>query len=207
MKERPIPFTPENTRKIRAGEKWQTRRVIEGVTDLAFRGYDSTPDQTVAAFGHNDTQTIFKRCPYGAPGDQLWVREAWATVKWFDDRPPRDCHPHERPPALWYKSVDVGASLHSPNRGKWRHARFMPRWASQLLLTVTDVKVERLHRIGEESAKAEGVAPEWVVSVERGESYQSYCVAFVTLWDAINGESHPWSSNPWVWAITFEVVK
>lgn len=76
---------------------------------------------------------------------------------------------------------------------RWRSPMSMPRWASRLTLIVKAVKVERLRDISEADAMAEGVA--FIGSAKE---------AFQELWDTINGKKHPWASNPWVAAITFE---
>jgi len=75
----------------------------------------------------------------------------------------------------------------------------MPRWASRITLEVTDVRVQRVQEISEEDANAEGM----VGSPLHGKFW--YRENFAGLWDTINAKrGHPWASNPWVWAITFQ---
>ena len=91
----------------------------------------------------------------------------------------------------------------------------MPRWASRITLEVTGVRVERLHDISEEDARAEGIgqfdvpdgpaAGRWYG--EPGAESREPIVAFARLWDSVNGTSHPWPSNCWVWAITFRRIE
>jgi hypothetical protein len=87
---------------------------------------------------------------------------------------------------------------------------FMPRWASRITLTVTDVRVERLQDISEADANAEGVSGDLCVSAERAakmgaaEIEFDYRTSYAALWDSINGKNHPWASNPWVEVITFK---
>ena len=88
--------------------------------------------------------------------------------------------------------------------GRYRHARFMPRWASRIQLEVTGVRVERVSDISEEDAKAEGVAPSPSINVSPEEWAR---FRFRKLWDAINakrdGGVHAWAKNPWVWVVEF----
>jgi hypothetical protein len=179
IKERPILFSSEMVRAILEGRKTQTRRICEVALSRGF--YQAYATGAV--------------CPYGQPGDRLWVREAWACIEGEDS----EGYIYR---ADWHERRD--RSFLSPD---WRPSIRMPRRISRITLEIQSVRVERLHRIGEESARGEGVEPEWVVSVERGTSYQSYCAAFVRLWDKINAKrGYPWESNPWVWVIEFRRV-
>src|SRR5678810_176772 len=94
-----------------------------------------------------------ERCPYGVPGDRLWVREPWRTVEQYDHLPPRDV-PRTAP--IVYS--DAGAPWDGIS-GRYRHARFMPRWASRILLEIISVRAERVQIISEADARAEGVTP------------------------------------------------
>ena len=77
----------------------------------------------------------------------------------------------------------------------------MPRWASRIILEVTDIRVDRLQDISEKDAKAEG-AP---MSVHHGtaEIVSSYRDGFENIWNSING-SGSWAANPYVWVIEFK---
>jgi hypothetical protein len=124
-------------------------------------------------------------CPWGMEGWRLWVRETWIN-NWGTQLLYRaSCEPD---------SYEYGAK-------GWRSPATMPRYASRITLAVTGVRAMLIHRLGEESAKATGVGPEWVVSVDRGDSYQSHGAAFIRLWDARYGRRYPWDSNPAVWGI------
>ena len=80
----------------------------------------------------------------------------------------------------------------------------MPRWASRITLELTDVRVQRLNEIGEEDARAEGCQPSIVDGfVECG----TRKTEFAKLWDSINAKKYPWSSNPWVWCLSFGRVQ
>lgn len=219
MRERPILFNGDMIRAILAGRKTQTRRPVvptqsrPKVPPVEMYPWIIDGEQEVDDGGlpcwsgtHPDYPTGEKwfSCPLGGVGDLLWVRETWAIDA------PLDQVKRE------YEDM-MGGIGHGPyfradgvheNTGlTWRPSVHMPKWASRILLEISAVRVERLHRIGEVSARLEGVDPEWVVSVERGESYQSYCAAFVRLWDTIyKRRGLGWSSNPWVWVISFQVA-
>jgi hypothetical protein len=88
----------------------------------------------------------------------------------------------------------------------------MPRWASRLMLEITEVRAQRLQGISEEDAVAEGCPGTnvvWKHSVIIGpytDDGELPSEEYHRLWDSINGKTHPWESNPWVWAITFRRV-
>ncbi|MBK8200408.1 MAG: hypothetical protein IPK75_18830 [Acidobacteria bacterium] len=137
-RERPAPFKQDMVSAIRAGRKTQTRRAIKlrefGPSDTP--GYDWHFRDKQLRWHDYERDRIAERCPYGKPGDRLWVREAWRAPSLFDHLPPRDI-----PPATY---------------SRYRHARFMPRWASRIDLEVTEVRAQRLQEISEEDAIAEG---------------------------------------------------
>jgi hypothetical protein len=212
MKERGILFSAPMVRALLAGKKTQTRRAVKAeasviVGDLLGQPkwyLDSDPDRAI-------------RCPYGVPGDRLWVRETWRTS-----------YNHEAAAAAGFSDTHIGpcfeyaADHENPGKG-WRPSIFMIRGASRILLEVTDVRVQCLQDISEEDAKAEGVAgdpSECAIigrdALARGEdgcgdcdpccgSKRIYRPAYERLWDEINGAGS-WASNPWVWAISFKRV-
>jgi hypothetical protein len=181
-------------RGILDGTKTQTRRVVKpqptgfiggpGVTMPDGTPAPLTPmDETVPPFGKEIL------CPYGQPGDRLWVREAWKAHTTFDHLPPRDI-PQSH---VWYMADD-GYKAES----RFRQGMFMPRWASRITLEVTGVRVERLGEISVGDAIAEGIprgGPENPDGIEKRE--------YRALWERINGEGS-WDANPWVWVIEFK---
>jgi len=178
-------------RAILDGRKTQTRRVVK--PDLQ-RADDIEPHASYAGewtpwIDGERRSTI--ECPYGVPGDRLYVKEAWRTCAAYDSFAPSQIDSGAA--VKWLSDDDK--RLNGPEEwGRYRHARFMPRWASRITLEITDVRVERLQEIGEEDAIAEGVAfTPWAEfpPIE----------AFKMLWNAIT--HHPWNANPWVWAISF----
>jgi len=172
--------------------------------------------------------------PFGVPGDRLWVRETFALI-WPGEYEPDDIreneveyradHPGKRYPGEW---PDCPASETDSSCPKWRPSLHMPRWASRLTLEITDVRVERLQDISEADARAEGIpldvwdaaliAPNYLTD---GEFFQNWreeephfaksdriaVESYRALWDSLNAKRAPWSSNPWVWVLSFKRVE
>jgi hypothetical protein len=204
-KERPIIFSSEMVKAILDGRKSVTRRVVK-LRD---------PSQTYSVFGDdgwpesaNEAGEWNKdRCPHGQPGDRLWVRESWRRSR-------------GQSAELFYKA-DYG-EYDQTEKGPWLSPLFMSRADSRLALEITAVRVERLQDITFDDCLAEGIVgtDAWrAVQVDEiqitttdpnkgiDEGWESYTrVAFSKAWDKINGKKHPWSSNPWVWAISFTHV-
>ena len=184
MKERPILFSAPMVRAILEGAKTQTRRVVRGQVAALDRGH----------------ATIIggPSCPYGAPGDRLWVRETWTAIDERGEAVSRrtrhvDQNCGDR---LVYRADDRVLTE------QWRPSIFMPRWASRITLEVTAVRVERLHDITEEDARREGVEPAPFAKAGRPAGHL-HLEAFEDVWDSINGKHAPWASNPWVFVIDF----
>lgn len=206
-KERPILFSGPMVTAILSGQKTQTRRVITPQPDedgLSF---------LLTAGAWQDTSERIYRCPFGRPGDRLWVREAFSS----------DWMLHQLPPREW----PDGAPVHywadgNPEHGDWTPPKppiFMPRWASRLTLEVVSVRVERLQDITVADVVAEGIdldgehADDFLnaehaqagglsIPCDHPEVYP-----FVRLWDSINAErGHAWADNPWVWVVEFKAV-
>lgn len=189
MTDRPILFSAPMVRAILDGQKTQTRRLWNAQRMWERHGDIALLDH-IPPIGHG-ADFWSHRCPYGEIGDRLWVREPWRTLGRYDHLPPRDV-PQDAP--IVYSTT--GAEWDGVS-GRYRHARFMPRRFSRITLAVADVRVERLHTITADDARAEGVEALGRVTDPRG--------AFCALWCSINGEES-WQSNPWVWAITFLAV-
>lgn len=211
--ERGILFSAPMIRAILAGAKTQTRRVLRG-TERAAAALAAMPPTCIARV-HGQTAEIrasatgegwWARCPYGAAGDRLWVRETWRTEERASDlvdgiRLAADDSFH--PIANTREAADAWVDAHDNGKhAGWRPAIFMPRWASRLTLEVTSVRVERVQQISEDDARAEGVAP-WR---EPGQEMTAH-ERFRELWDSINGERAPWASDPWVWCVEFKRVQ
>lgn len=200
MADRPILFSAPMVRALLDGRKTQTRRALkeDAVRCLVLLGRDVLM-----------ASTNRKLLPC-APGDRLWVREEWRAWAEFDKLPPRSIPPGAD---VQYLADDPL----SPWVSRYRHARFMPRWASRLTLTVTDVRVERLRDISEADAWSEGCKPGALN--DRGEPFPADEPApdgkgeigwdcardwYADLWDSLHGPD-AWDENPWVAAISFDV--
>ena len=219
MKERPMLFSAPMVRAILAGTKTQTRRVVKpGSWNPAASDYTGavrvgqSSDSRIglqAYFEHRDSETWHEtRCPYGQPGDRLWVRETWQAVSGTDRA--RRIVWSPRPSFGW---VEYAASPIDEAPPRWRPSIHMPRWASRITLEITAVRVERLQDISEADAIAEGVdrfpgcrqdddaaAFNRIGPVDN----DSFPIArYAVLWEQINGPGS-WDANPWVWVVEFK---
>lgn len=206
MKERPILFSGPMVRAILEGRKTQTRRVVKRTDSGRVKAVGS------ARNWHLDDPNAIKACPYGLPGDRLWVREAWAVEKSLDRLAPSKFHRW----ATWFKA-DGAYLANTPTRGfhtgrpkgKWRSSLQMPRWASRITLEITDVRVERLNAISPVDTWAEGVEFEILAGPAMSKSTSLMIEgvnAFRNLWESINGPGS-WADNPWVWVVSFKRVE
>ncbi len=192
-RERPILFNDQMVRAILDGRKTVTRRVMkpQPVLDGHFwtyggAGWSDRINSLTPVAGHS----LAARCPYGQPGDRLWVREAWACTLVA-----------QAPGEEWvvYREGDNRTDYGGP----WKPSIHMPRWASRILLELTAVRVERLQDISEEQARAEGYPAER--ECETGGSGLDAWLWFRSLWGEINGPE-AFTANPWVWVIEFKRV-
>jgi hypothetical protein len=226
MKERGILFSAPMVRALLAGTKTQTRRIVK----LAEFGRSDTPgyfwtfrDRQGRMHDIRLTDALVAtRCPYGQPGDRLWVRETWGYTRQCDDiNGPGDViayaaggeHVYEDAGGKRRLRRTVHGTVMRPNHfcwppKPWKPSIHMPRWASRITQEITGVRVERLQEISETDAKAEGCAPAWLdVNGERvnHSSAPTYRQGYARLWNDINGPGS-WDANPWVWVVKFELV-
>lgn len=202
-RERAVLFSAAMVRALLAGAKTQTRRQMsvqphdgaEVVCDdfyptvIAKNGDEEPGPEVFGAWWSDGEEAI--RCPYGKPGERLWVREAWRADIDFDDRPPRDIVEVAH---VWYEADGGLSGIRGLSRqGKLRPSMFMPRWACRLVLTLTSVRVERLTGISEADALAEGITHSTLTDPR---------VEYRWAWEQINGPGS-WSANPWVWVLDF----
>jgi len=219
MKERPILFSAPMVRALLAGTKTQTRRVAKVESTL---GIDSILAPRRAG-SHAATYLLPDQaaeaavcCPYGQPGDRLWVRETWQgplmnIEEWekhyfsdADEIPaifltPAHCqYAADGGPAPEFMTMDDEIVA------RWKPSIHMPRWASRILVEITNVRIERLQDISEADAAAEGVAT-WAPGALSPDSLgNDPSDQFRWLWTSINGPSS-WHVNPWVWALDFQL--
>ncbi|WP_232553779.1 hypothetical protein [Klebsiella pneumoniae] len=211
MKERGMIFNAEMVRAILDGRKTQTRRPIKW-KQTRFTEIGEREDGSKWPWSEDAEHAcdFWHPCPFGAVGDRIWVRETFCTVddtqygggKWVDYRAtPKFEASH---PAGWDCAPNDAEAL------KWRPSIHMPRWASRILLEITDVRVERLNAISQEDAQAEGMEltgwrPTYSDPDSGGEVLTPYD-NFAQLWESIYGEES-WKANPWVWVIEFKRVE
>lgn len=195
MTERPILFSAPMVRAILDGRKTMTRRVAK-ITHRT-PGLAACLEPRV---GDPRPHVAKELCPYGQPGDRLWVREAFAGSIAYE----RHGYPlKEWGNKLWYLADG------EPRSGQWTRPRpsiHMPRCLSRITLEITEVRVERVNDISEEDSRAEG-APEaptpMSLMYSRCEVLRTrYREGFADLWESIHGPGS-WAANPWVWVVGF----
>jgi hypothetical protein len=207
MRERPIPFSAPMVRALLAGTKTQTRRVVKPQPRRVDGG---VPFGDAPAWAHAEPGSAVMRCPYGRPGDRLWVREAWRTYASLDHLPPRHIAAGAQ---VWYEADTGLPGLRGLVRqGKLRPGMFMPRWASRITLEVTGVRVERLQDISEADAIAEGQRDggdnshaRWGFDGVPGTFCDCPVTAYAALWESINGPGS-WDANPYCWVVCFRRI-
>lgn len=234
--ERPILMNPASLQGLMDNRKRQTRRLVQPQPQM-FEGGRNVPWQGEPDALLRLLQQAGRKCPYCQPKDRLWVRETWrplcrcglqgaliqyqagGTIRQVPDFPGA----HKLGP-WWKHCLDP-----------WRPSIFMPRAASRALLEVVNVRLELLQAISFEDALAEGIIStsfwgkdlDWAAieadqrrpklipttpdcqDYGMGQGLMDYVRGvYAKLWDSINaGRGHPWASNPWVWAVTFQVLE
>ena len=189
MKETGLMFKAPLVRAILEGRKTQTRRVAKPVKhpDL---GNLYTPGALLR--GHEPQHVINRACPYGQPGDRIYVRETFSQhPEWGQLAFRADGEEFE----------DADGWLWEP---KWQTSSHMPKDIARIWLEITGVRVERLQDISEADALAEGARFELasIDSVRIGAT-ASFLSGFRNIWESTGGD---WDANPWVWVIDFKVL-
>lgn len=209
VREKPILFSAPMVQAILAGRKTMTRRVVKPQPPHGKKPWECGYSRTGWAMGE-DPAVVFPagcycseliRCPYGFPGERLWVRETWRCFGG------REYEYQQHQPSIVYRAT---ASLLEGTEGDWRPSIHMPRWASRIALEIADIRVERLREISEADAMAEGIVPTWPDGVPiRHDGTGGICrEAFAELWDKLNAaRGFAWEANPWVWVIVFRRVE
>ena len=244
VKEHPILFSAQMVRALLNGSKTVTRRQVKVQPfDLSWSRRDHRFEYTAGRSANGDEidglyaystrsgEEWSAKCPYGQPGDRLWVRETWGVIShdfdehanmidWTPDRPATLIR--EMPfgrgyysghviyradgEATWAGDDDGGGD----DRSAWKPCIHMPRIASRILLEIIEVRVEHLQDITYEEAVAEGVHRDsacrmWTATDEGGACHKYPVPAFRDLWSGING-ANAWAANPWVWVVEFKRV-
>ena len=214
IKERPILFSAPMVRAILEGRKTVTRRAVRA-------GFN--PDDLEGTLSASECRKLYRElpqhfgasyfCPYGQPGDRLWVRETFIDLRGtgVEHRPDPD-----GPLQRYAYAADCRPGSHSDEARKdfglkYKPSIHMPRAACRILLEITDVRVERLQDITEDQAKAEGVRL-YTDHAELGdwwhvEGIETYSAdprkSFELLWSSVGGD---WQANPWCWVVEFKRV-
>lgn len=205
-RERPILFSSPMVRAILAGTKTQTRRVVKpqphaypalkpeprAAGNWVFMAHSDRPSY---AFATGDL-----RCPYGEPGDRLWVRESLGYCSEYGHFFAADrtflCSLFDN------EEAQTGYSYECNMREGSVPSIHLPRRYSRLTLEITGVRVEKLQEISEGDAYDEGTA-EWCAETQRnGNKWPNIVRAYQGLWESINGEGS-WAANPFVWVLEF----
>ncbi len=220
MKEKPILFSAPMVRAILEEKKTQTRRVIKPQPVQDPDG--SWRSEIHPRSGYNTEQTMRHYldlyCPYGKPGDRLWVKETFGVHDTII------CNPTDTPnfygkdgvyhPVVHFAGKENYAwGMYGPPRK--RSGRFMPRRAARIILEIVSVRVERVQEISHQDILAEGI--------KRTDPDSYYLApldgvpdfpwthagpAFASLWNSINEKrGYGWDVNPWVWVIEFKLVE
>ena len=227
--ERPILFSGPMVRAIMEGRKTQTRRVVKWPANVLADAVDRVLPAPYYGHGARGAFVPVDKgggiatkpfaahhvdCPYGVPGDRLWVREMWAksscnrgqgVIRYAADDSARFVLAEDGGEGDWCGLAGVADSSRCQPVDRWRPSIHMPRWACRLVLEVVNRRVERVQAISEADAIADGCFP-----VDRlyqpPNSKNDYArVQFAFLWDSINGEGS-WAENPWVWVVEFKRV-
>ena len=214
MRERPILFSSPMVRAILAGTKTQTRRIVKLPHENPLGQWEPTVFGGPNGGRTKDGETIPLQggiwhtrtgdhlgCPYGQPGDRLWVREAWRIL---GDSPYDTLDMFDRDD-VQYRADDDQSYI-----DKYRPSSRMPRRFSRITLEVTGVRVERLQDIRPRDILAEGAVERPHVDqfgrnpVSRfdGKVYLDLRSLWAAGWNQINGPDS-WGANPWVWVIEF----
>lgn len=213
MKERPILFSAPMVRALLDGSKTQTRRVLKQATGPSLSvGIEDEPGVAELSWlsgdgpGHDVHETIRKvPCPYGQPGDRLWVRENFSGPHCMEAS--EGCA--AVPPGKWAQCSSIWYWADGePGYGDWTRPRpsiHMPRWASRISLEIVGVRVERLQDISEADARAEGITLHPDHHDKPHDSIYGPVQTYRDLWESLNGPNS-WAANPWVWVVEFKVV-
>lgn len=219
MKERGMIFNGEMVRAILDGRKTQTRRPVKFPVHDKNLGCELSGNELAGELSAGN----YLNSAFGRPGDRIWVRETWAILGNEDgcciDWEEKLCKADERSAAriyrasceqkpgnygLWSIPDDADWKPHTKDHqyeGAWRPSIHMPRWASRILLEITDVRVERL-----QSITLGDICNEVGCGLYDFRPATYGFQVWEELWKSIYGAEN-WQANPWVWVIEFKRVE
>lgn len=226
VKERPMLFNGDMVRAILSGQKTVTRRLVKGGqipaedTSIAIGERQRwsaiaqrDPRYGFCVFGATEAECAkeleeFAPCPYGRPGDRLWVRETTEADYSTCDSVVLSRYAADKEPVT-YLADDDGEAIQAISH--WCYPRdsrpsiHMTRSACRILLEITAVRVERLHDITRSDIRAEGLqCPPELAGDDTSPNYRDwYPAAWRDLWNSTGGD---WDANPWVWVVEFKRV-
>ena len=199
--------------------EWQTRRLIKPQPDssleykgMIFNWNGKAQAEFETPFGHISPLMYHPLCPLGEVGDEVYIKETWAVHFMYDGLPPRlICEEGwTQGDSLWYRGCGdspVTGDCVASQKGKWRPSLFLPADLARTLVTITDIRAQRVQDISEKDARAEGLVHNafwdmWESPLHPGSLIDWYKTAFKQLWDSIHGEG-AWERNDWVWKYSF----
>lgn len=208
MKERGMIFNGEMVRAILDGRKTQTRRPVKFPVHDKNLGCELAGNELAGELSAGN----YLNSAFGKPGDRIWVREAFRVHSRATDVATLVYKASER--NSWTEQthrVPVAVCNKPATPEKWTPSLHMPRWASRILLEITDVRVERLNSIHDVDAMREGIQNLTTCShadfgIPGVVNAQHPVRAFQLLWESIYG-ADSWKFNPWVWVIEFKRVE
>lgn len=232
MIERGMIFNGEMVRAILDGRKTQTRRPVRFPVLDKNLGCELAGNELAGELSAGN----YLNSAFGKPDHRIWVRETWATlgnengccVDWEDNLCKGDersaariyrasCEQRPGDYGLWSIPDDADWKPHTKDHkfeGAWRPSIHMPRWASRILLEITNVGVQRLQSISPNDAAREGLVKLPATGrycINQGDQYfggasHDAREVFSWLWASIYGEES-WNANPWVWVIEFKSIE
>ncbi len=197
VKERPILFSGEMVRAILEGRKTQTRRVVKPQPSEMSVWHGAIYEGEIDL---KKTPCMESRsCPYGIPGNRLWVQETFCT-----------CTDEQRLDEGFVPSIQTcfhadGKARCDPDEMTWTPSIHMPRIASRITLEITGVRVERVQDISPHDALSEGIVEHPAIVGNKPSGF--HIDAFRILWDSLPKPGAKWDDNPWVWVIEFKRVE
>ena len=204
MKETGLIFKAPLVRALLDGRKTQTRRIAKPVRhpDL---GNVYSPGALVLE--HEPQHVINRACPYGQPGDRIYVRESF--VQGYEEDPLTgrlkqwDDEGNSIPLTTWFRATDTGLTWSDDGESEvnvpWKPATHMPKKLARIWLEITGVRMEQLQDISTEDCISEGLNTtlrEYDAEVNLRDQFQE-------LWESTGGD---WDANPWVWVVDFKVL-